>query len=451
MNIDQTSTGDLTALLKVSIGPDDYNPGWTKAMEEQRKQASLPGFRPGKVPLGIIKKRIGKSLLLQEIEKLLGQGMQDHIAKNNIRVIGQPIPATDDLDEQNWEQPDRFNFEYEMGLAPEIEIDFKKKVKVARQLIKLDDKRIDKEVDQLRRRFGKLEDAEVSEDNDMVLGELIELDEEGNIKEGGLMAKATSSLEFLEDKPTVKKLTGLKVGEEVTVDPHKITSSHDDLARMLNISHEEVHNLKSEFLYRITEVKRMALAALDQEFFDRVHGKDEVKTEAEMRAKLKERLEKSYVNDTDKLYVRQVLAHFMEKLKLKLPDEFIKRWIKATSENPVEDSELEADYPNYSKGLKEQLLSDHIVDKFGLEAKFDEIKMACSETLARQYAMYGMPLPQGEELEGMLQRFLSNRDEVRRFRDQIVEQKLVNHFKEMLSPKEKTISYDDFVNLAKNS
>ena len=451
MNIDQQSTGDLTAMLKVSIGPDDYKPGWDKALEQQRKQASLPGFRPGKVPMSIIKKRIGKSLLLQEVEKLLGEGMQDHITKNNIRVIGQPIPAGDDLDNQNWENPDRFNFEYEMGLVPDFDIDFKKKIKVVRNIIKVDDKLLDKEVEQMRRRFGKLEDAETSGDKDMVLGDLIELNAEGNIKEGGLMARATTSLEFVEDKATVKSLTGVKVGDEVKVDPHKISKGHDDLAQMLGISHEAVHDLKSEFIYRISEVKRMALAELNQEFFDRVYGKDEVTDEAGLRAKLKEQLEGYYIKDTDRLYIRHVLVHYVEKLKLKLPDEFIKRWIKATSEEPVEDAKLEEDYPNYSKGLKEQLVSDRIVEKFGLEAKFDEVKMAASETLARQYAMYGMPLPQGEELEQMLGRFLGDRNEVRRFRDQIVEEKLVNHFKEMLSPKEKSVSYDDFVNLAKST
>ena len=391
MNIDQQSTGDLTALLKVSIGPDDYNPGWAKALEDQRKQADLPGFRPGKVPMGLVKKRIGRSLLLKEVEKLLGQGMQDHISKNNIRVIGQPIPANDDLEKQNWESPERFNFEYEMGLVPDFEVDFSKKVKVARSIIKIDNKLLDKEVEQMRRRFGKLEETEVSGAKDMLIGDLVELDADGNIVEGGLMARATTSLEFLEDKPTVKKLTGLKVGDEVKVDPHKITSGHDDLAKMLNISHEQVHELKNDFTYRIAEVKSMALAELNQDFYDRMYGKDEVKDEAGLRVKLTEQLEGYYVKDTDRLYVRHVLEYFVEKLKLKLPDDFIKRWIKATSEEPVVEAKLEEDYPNYSIGLKQQLVSDKIVEKFGLEAKGDEIKVAATQQLNRQYAMYGMP------------------------------------------------------------
>ena len=319
-----------------------------------------------------------------------------------------------------------------------------------RNLIKVDNKLLDKEVEQMRRRFGKLEETIVSEDKDMLLGDLVQLDDDGNTLEGGLMARATTSLEFLEDKATKKKLVGLKVGDEVTVDPHKITTGHDDLARMLNISHEEVHELKSQFSYQISEVKRMALAEMNQEFFDRMYGKDEVKDEQDMRAKLKEQLEAHYAKDTDRLYVRDVIVHFVEKLKLKLPDDFIKRWIKATSEESIEQEKLEADYPDYSKGLKEQLVSDRIVEKFGLEAKFDEIKVAATQQLSQQYAMYGIPLPEGPELDNMLQRFMSDRNELRRFRDQIVDEKLVNHFKEMLSPKEKSISYDDFVNLAKN-
>jgi trigger factor len=451
MNIDQESTGELTAKLRVSIGPDDYSPAWNKALEDQRKQANLPGFRPGKVPMSIVKKRIGRSLLLQEVEKLLGEGMQDHITKNNIRVIGQPIPAKDDLDDQNWDKPDRFNFEYELGLAPEFDVDFKKKVKVTYNLIKVNDELIDKEVEQMRRRFGKLQDTNVSGEKDLLLGDLVELDENGNILEAGKMARATVSLEYLKDKATQKKLMGVKIGDEIKVDPHKISSGHDDLARMLNISHDEVHDLKSDFLFRVSEVKTMILAELNEELFKRLYGEGEVSDEKGMREKIKQQLSSHYATDSDRLYVRNVLNYFVDKLKLKLPDAFIKRWIKATSQEPVEDSKLEADYPDYSKGLKEQLVSDRIVEKFGLEAKFDEIRQSAVDQLSRQYAMYGMPLPEGPDLEGMLNRFLSDREELRRLRDQIVEQKLVNHFKEMLSPKEKTISYDDFVKLAQNS
>lgn len=401
--------------------------------------------------MSIVKKRIGRSLLLQEVEKLLGEGMQDHITKNNIRVIGQPIPAKDDLDEQNWDNPDRFNFEYEMGLAPDFDVDFKKKVKVVYNTIKIDDKLLDKEVEQMRRRFGKLEDTEVSGENDMLLGDLIELDADGNIVEGGIMARATITLEYLDDKATKKKLVGVKVGDEIKVDPHKVSSGHDDLARMLNISHDEVHGITDDFLFRVAEVKTMKLAELNKELYDRLYGEGEVADEEAMRAKISEQLTKHYAKDSDRLYVRNVLQYFVDKLKLKLPDEFIKRWIKTTSEEPVEDSKLEEDYPDYSKGLKEQLVSDRIVEKFGLEAKFDEIREMAISQLTRQYAMYGMPLPEGPDLESMLNRFLSDRQELRRLRDQIIEEKLVNHFKEMLSPKEKSISYDDFVKLAQNS
>ena len=399
--------------------------------------------------MSIVKKRIGRSLLLQEVEKLLGKGIDEHIRNNGLRVIGQPLPNKDDIDSQNWDEPDRFNFEYELGLAPDFEVQFKKKLKVTYPVVKIDDKLIDKEVNDMRRRFGSLEDTEVTTENDLVVADLVELNEDKTIKEGGILSKATIAIEFLEDEATKKAMTGLKVGDELNVDPHKISKGHEDLARMLNVPHEEVHDLKGEFLLRVVEAKKLKPAELNQQLFDRLYGKDEVKNETDLRGKVKERLAQALSQDSDHMYRRLVLKALMEKLKLKLPDEFLKRWILETSDKPVTPEEVEKDYHRTADGLRMQLIEDHIVQKFGLEAKQEELIEAAKQRLAEQYAMYGLNLPEGDDLNNMLGRFLRDREEIRRLRETIVDRKLTAHFKAMLTPKEKEMSYDDLVNLAK--
>ena len=451
MNIEREETGTLTATLKVKLLPEDYSPGVEKALKEQRKNAVLPGFRPGQVPMTIIKKRVGRTLLVTEVERLIDENLKQFIQQNGIRVLGQPLPKRGDIDTNNWDQPGEFNFDYELGMAPSFEIDLNDKVGVDYPLVDVTDELVQREIDDMQRRFGKLEDATVSEAKDMLLGDMIELDVDGTIKAGGVMNRATISLEYLADDATRNTLVGKSAGDEVTVDPHKVSRDHDDLARMLGVDHERVHHIGNSFLFRIAEIKRMVQVPLDQDLFDRVYGKDAVSDEAGFRAKVKEGLENMFRRDSDRVYKRLVMRELMKHTGVELPDSFLKRWIKETSQKPITQEEVEEGYAGYSDGLRRQLLEDRVVEKYGLEAKGEELDAFARRYVSDQFMQYGMPAPEGEQLQQMAARILGDREQIGRIRNTIVEQKLMTHFKALLSPKEKKVSYDEFVNLARTA
>lgn len=451
MNIEREETGTLTATLKVKLLPEDYSPGVEKALKEQRKNAVLPGFRPGQVPMTIIKKRVGRTLLVTEVERLIDENLKQFIQQNGIRVLGQPLPKRGDIDTNNWDQPGEFNFAYELGMAPSFEIDLNDKVGVDYPLVDVTDELVQREIDDMQRRFGKLEDATVSEAKDMLLGDMIELDVDGTIKAGGVMNRATISLEYLADDATRNTLVGKSAGDEVTVDPHKVSRDHDDLARMLGVDHERVHHIGNSFLFRTAEIKRMVQVPLDQDLFDRVYGKDAVSDEAGFRAKVKEGLENMFRRDSDRVYKRLVMRELMKHTGVELPDSFLKRWIKETSQKPITPEEVEEGYAGYSDGLRRQLLEDRVVEKYGLEAKGEELDGFARRYVSDQFMQYGMPAPEGEQLQQMAARILGDREQIGRIRNSIVEQKLMTHFKALLSPKEMKVSYDEFVNLARTA
>ncbi|MBP6572989.1 MAG: trigger factor [Flavobacteriales bacterium] len=451
MNIEREQTGPLTATLKLKLTPEDYSPGVETQLKEQRKNAVFPGFRPGQAPMPLIKKRVGKAVLVNEVERLIGQGIQQHIEGNKLRVLGQPLPKRDSMSANNFDEPGEFNFAYEMGMAPSIDVDLSGQLNVTMPMVEVDDATLDKEITDMRRRFGKVEDAEVSEANDMVIGDMIELNADGSTKEGGIMNRTTISLEFLKNDTARALLTGKAVGAEVVIDPHTVSDGHDDLARMLGVDHDRVHHLEGNFLFRVESIKRMAPAALDNTFFDRVFGQGAVADEPAFRAKVKEGLESAFARDSDRVFTKLVMKALYDRTNMELPDSFLKRWILETSEQPTNAEEVEANYNSYAEGMKRQLLQDRIVEKYGLEAKGEELNAFAQRYVSDQFMQYGMPAPEGEELQKMAGRLLGDREQIKRMRDSIVERKLITHFKAMLSPKTERMSLDAFITLARTA
>ena len=451
MNIERVETGNLTATLNVKLSPEDYTPGVEKALKEQRKNAVLPGFRPGQVPMHLIKKRVGRTVLVNEVERLIDANLREYLQNNAIRVLGQPLPKVEGSNANNWDEPGELTFAYELGLAPNIEFDLNEKLGVEYPLVDVNDELVQREVSDMQRRSATVEEAEESADKDMVLGDMIELNADGSIKEGGIMNRTSMSLEFIEDEASKATLTGKKVGDEVVLDPHKVSKGHDDLARMLGVDHERVHQIASNFLFRIAEIKRMVPVAVDQDLFDRVYGKDAVSDEAGFRAKVKEGLENMFRRDSDRIFKRLVMKKLAESTSFELPDSFLKRWIKETSQNPVTPEQIEESYGEYANGLKRQLLEERVIEKYGLEAKGEELDAFAKRYVSDQFMQYGMPAPEGEQLQQMAARILGDREQIGRIRNTIVEQKLNTHFKALLSPKENKVSFDTFVTLARTA
>jgi len=448
MKIIRQDVDALNADLKVQVSPEDYQGKVKTTLEKYRKTAKIPGFRPGNVPMSLIEKQYGKSVLADELNKLVNDSLYGFIQENKIEILGNPIPKEGSEVVGDFEKPSSFEFDYQIGLSPQISIPLTDKSKFDYVKVKIDDALIGKQLEDLRRRYGKLSSAEEVVEKDMVLAQFVELNDDGSIKEGGILHSSTISMEFVEDKTTAKSLLGKKVGDKVNVNPANVSRGGKDTAAMLGIKEEDLATISNSFQLTITDVKRMELAELNQDLFDKLFGEGVVTSEKELKAKISEDLTSMFANDSDRLLTRSIYENLLETTKVDLPNTFLKRWIKLSNEKPLTDEQIEADYDGYSKSLKWQLIQGNIFKSNNIKLDNQEAIEFTKGLLVSNYAQYGIPAPEDKELTKSAMEVLQNREEANRIFDMLAETKLMNYFKSTVKLNEKEVSYDDFVALA---
>lgn len=448
MNITQEKKDDLNAVVQIDIEKSDYQPGYEKALKDYRQRVNLPGFRQGHVPMGIIRKRFGKSLLADEINQLINKTMREYIDEQKLDVLGSPMPSEDRKDEGDWDQPDGFKFYYDLALAPQFEVKISDKSKFDFHRVEVSDQMVDEQIESLTRRHGALSDIEVSEENDLLLGAFVELDENDEIREGGLMNTSSISIEFVKDEDTKKKLTGLKAGDYVVVDPRKVSSGDEDLAKMLGIEKTQVGAIDTNFRFNVKEVKRMQNAALNQELFDKLYGEGNITSEAELRERIKADMDKMFEADSDQLFKREVMKQLESKADINLPDDLLKRWIKLSNEKPIDDEQLEKEYPEYARGLKWQLIQNQLIKELEVKVEADDVLDYTKSIVAKNFSQYGMPVPEDEELTEYAKNALKNQEEVRKIYEQLYDIRLMEKIRETAKINEVSLPYDKFVEFA---
>ncbi len=441
MNVVEEKIDDLNAILRVTITPEDYSENVNKVINDYRKQANIPGFRPGKIPVSLIKKKYGKSILAEELNKMVNQSINDFITTNKLNVLGNPLPKADEEVKGDFANPEEFEFAYEIGVAPEFDVKLSKSNKFDYLKVEVSDEMLDKEVDNLAKRYGTLVAAEEAGENDMVLGEFTQVG--GEIKN-----TSTISLEFIEDAEAKKMLVGQKPGTTLTVDPRKVSKGTEDMASMLAISPEEAETLEGEFEFNITEIKTMVPAAVDQALFDKLFGEGAVKSEEELREKISGDLERMFGNDSDRLFSQKISDALIEKTSFELPDEFLKRWIMASSEKEISKEEIDADFENYKKSLKWQLIQNKLIKENDIKVENEEILEYTKGLLINQFAQYGMPAPEEDVLNEQARNVLQNKEEANKIYDNVYGVKMLNFFKNTVKLNEKSMPYDDFIKVA---
>ena len=443
MNITQEKIDALNAKLKVQLSSEDYQEKVEAVIVNYRKTASIPGFRKGKVPMGQVKKMIGKSVLIDEVNKLLQEAIYKHITENKVEVLGNPLPLTSEVD---WDNATDFEFEYEMGLAPEFKVTLDKKSKFDYLQIVADKKMVDHYVTDMAKRYGKMTQPEKSEKTDLMMGEFTQLDGEGNVLEGGINHTSSVVLDIIQDKKAQKALVGLAEGDEVKL--HITKDFSNDAHHMLNIKKEELETLDADFTFKVNKISRMEPADMTQDLFDKVFGKDTVKSEKEFRAKVKEEVEKSFVGESDNKLKNDVILHFIKKTKLSLPDTFLKKWLVATNEQGLTEEQVEQEYEQYSKSLKWQLIENKIIKDNELEVKNEDVINHTKELIVSNFAQYGQPAPEDKKLEEIAVQVLGNEEERKKVYNQLYDVKTMSLYKEKFSLKNKEVTYDEFVKLA---
>ena len=445
MKITRQEIDAQNGVLKVEIAAADYQNKVKAALDKYRKTAKIPGFRPGHVPAGLIQKQYGKSVLLEELNKLTNDALYRYVIDEKLDILGNPLPIQNGV-EGSFDAPADFVFSYELGYSPSFELPISSKTKMEYNTVKIDKKLIGKQTEDLRRRYGKLISSDVVSDKDMVMGKFEELDANG-VKEEGISHSTTISMEFLTDKAGVKLLTGKKVNDTFALDLTLVSKGPEDAAAMLGIAPEAYAALESKFNFTINDIKRMEMAELNEELFQKLFG-DEVKTEEEMNKRIVADLARMFEEDADRLFTKKTFDLLIAETKMTFPESFLKRWITSSSEKPVTDEDLDREFDAYLNSLKWQLIQTKIFKDNNIQLTNQEVIDYTKSLVLGNYAQYGLPAPDDVELTETAQRLLQNKEQANGIYDRLAEAKLTAFFKNTVSLTKKELDYDDFVAMA---
>ena len=435
MNITKEQIDDLNAVVKVAITKDDYQDKVDTILKDYKKQANIPGFRKGQVPMGLIKKQYGKAVLVDEVNKLLQDNLNKYLTEEKLDVLGNPLPKQQD--NFDWDQ-DELAFEFELGLAPNFEVSLKTKKAITQYKIVADKKMIDEQVERIQKQYGKLVSKDVVSKNDEVSGTFFSEAEE-------IDNKTMLETDKLKSKKALDALKGKKVGDVITLKTKGLFNEDHMLSSALGIDKQKAESLDTEVTFTISEINEREAAELNQELFDKLFGPDSVKSEKELKERIKEDSEKQFEQQSDQKLLNDVTEYFIDNTKFELPSGFLTKWIQMTGEEPLSEEQAVEEYAKSEKGLRYQLIEGKIIRDNELQVQFDELKEFSKGFIRSQMAQFGQLDPKEEELDSIAARVLGNQDEVKRLSEQLMSQKLLNLYKEKANLKTKEVTYENFV------
>lgn len=444
MKISFENPDKVNGLLTITVEEADYQASVEKTLKDYRKKANYPGFRPGMVPMGLIKKQYGTSAKMDAINKLIGEQIYKYMQDNKIQMLGEPLPS-EKQEAQDLEKPAPYTFAFDIAVAPEFKIELNGHNKIDHYTIIVDDALIDRQVEMFTSRNGTYEKAESYEDNDMLKGDLRELDEKGNTKEDGITVEAASILpNYIKDEAQKALFNGAKLGDIITLNVSKAFENEAEIASLLKVERDRVKDIKSDFSYQITDIQRYKKHPVDQELFDSLFGKDTVKSEKEFREKIAEGLKEQLAVDADYKFILDVRAYCEKKVgKLEFPDALLKRIMLNNNKDKGEEF-VEKNYEQSIKELTWHLIKEQLVADNQIKVNDEDVLNAAKETARVQFAQYGMNNVPDEYVENYAKEILKKRENVDGLVDRAVDIKLTDALKKVVKLNEKEISLDDF-------
>ena len=435
MNITRNNIDALNAIVTVEVSKNDYTDKVQKVLTDYRKNATIPGFRKGAVPMSLIQKQYGKAVLFEEVNKLLQDNLNQYLVEEKLDILGNPLPKVSD--DFNWDAED-YKFEFEIGLSPQFSVDLSAKNNLTQYKIIADDTMLNAQVARIQKQYGKIVSTDVVAEANDVSGVFTN-------EEKGINNRTTLDFETFADKKTAKAFIGKKVGDTVTLKTKGLFNDDHKLMDILNIGHDDVHGLDIEVTFTIDEVVASEPAELNQELFDKLFGADTVHSLEELKAKIKEDAEKQFVQQADQKFLNDVTEHLLASTKFDLPAEFLKKWIQNTGETPLTAEQAEEEYNKSENGLRYQLIEGKIMTENNLQITFEDLKEYTSGLIKKQMAQFGQMNPTDEEIQGIVARVMSNQEEVKRLSEQVMNEKMLTLFKEKAQAKTKEVTYDEFI------
>lgn len=437
MNITKQQTDALNATVTINVTKEDYSDKVQKTLSNYRKNANIPGFRKGHVPMSLVEKQYGKAVLLDEVNKILQESLNNYLVEEKLAILGNPLPVVkEDFD---WDADD-FSFDFELGLVPEFSVDLNAK-KVTRYKIVADEKLLNEQVERIQKQYGKLYSKETSEEGDEIRGTFVNEAE-------GINFETTINTSIFKNKKTAKEFVGKKVGDAVRVSTKGLFADDHDLMKYLGVPHDKAHGLNIDVDFKISEINGYELAEINQELLDKLFGEGKVTSVEELKQKIKEDAERQFAVQADQMFLNDVTDHLIENTKFDLPTDFLKKWLQQAGENPMSAEQAEEEYNKSEKGLRYQLIQDKIITDNNLQVTFEELKAFTSDLIKAQMAQFGQMNPSDADIENIVARVLSNQEEVRRVSDQIISKKMLDLFAEKSGAKIKEVSYDEFVKIS---
>ena len=446
MKISFENPDKINGLLTLVVEEEDYKNDVEKTLKDYRKKANVPGFRPGQAPMGMIMRQFGPSVKMEAVNKIIGQQIYKYVQDNKIQMLGEPLTSEKQAP-VDIEKDGPYTFMFDIAVAPEMKVSLTGRDKVDYYKIVVDDKTIDQQVDMLASRSGSYEKAENYEGNDMLKGDLRELDENGNTKEGGITVESAVLMpSYIKVDDQKKLFDGAKLGDIITFNPRKAYPDNDtEVSQLLKIERDAVKDMESEFSYQITEIQRFKKHEVNEELFKQVFGEDtDVKDEAAFRAKIAEGLNEQLVNDSDFKFLLDVRAHCEKKVgKLEYPDALLKRIMLANNKDKGEDF-VEKNYEMSIKELTWHLIKEQLVSAQNIKIEDADIKETAKEAARAQFAQYGMTNIPEEYIENYANEILKKGDSTEALVDRAVDRKLAAALKGVVKLNEKEISVEDF-------
>jgi trigger factor len=444
MNITQENTDKLNAVLHVQVEESDYAERVEKVLRDYRRQAKVDGFRPGKVPMGMIKKMYHTPVLVDEVNKLVSESLFNYLKENNVNILGEPLPHKDEEQKVDFEKDREFEFKFDLGLAPELSLQVSEKDKVPFYKIKVDKKQLDEYKEQLFQRFGEFKEVDKAGKDELIKGTLVKVNKEGNEVENGMRVENVSmSLDMMKDDDQKVLFSGAAGGDEVVFDVKKAYPNDTELASLLRIDKEEVAMLEGTFKCMIAEVMKFERAVLGEDFYNKVYGEGEVKTEEEFTKRVTDEIALNYERESEYRFMVDAREALIKKAKIDLPVDFLKRWMVETNEQITEE-QVEEDFEKYEDDFRWQLIKEYLLKQQDIKVSEEEALEAAKGMALNQYMQYGISNVPDDYLENYAKEMMSKPEEARKFYEQKGEEKLISYIKSTVKLDEKDVSSEKF-------
>lgn len=447
MNIVHESTGTLEAVIKVQLGKEDYQEKVSGELKNMQRKAQMPGFRPGKVPYGMIQKMYGKSVLVEEVNKVLADAVFQYIKEKELNILGQPVPDHKEAEKIDWDDLNGFTFKYHIGLAPEFEIDLASGIEVPYHKIKVEDDMVNSYLADIRRQYGKMTSPEVSSIEDVLFGEFCEMESPDQEKPDGKTHKSNLFIQYIKDEELQSRLVGIRAGDTVLLDIIKAVESASESAAMIGVKKEELSNYSPLFRFTLDSISHVEPAEMNEELYNKLAPGKGIHDESSFRELLREQISQQYQADVDKHFKNEVRKKLIDLTSLALPLDFLKMWLLDANRDSFTPEQVEKEFDNLADTFRWQLIENHLIKRYELKVAQQEIHEHLEQYFRQQMKQYGQQDVEQEVIDGFVKNISSKEEEVKKVYDHLYDQKLLGLYKTHLSLQETELSFGDFVKL----